>query len=132
MRQRTFILFAIAAIASGVGIWGTPAAHAQGKTYPSYFGSTPSAAYYNLPNPYDRDTYMNPNPFPAYRPRMYEERGYSGSAYPPSVYAPSPPPSGFYTYSAARPTLGYYYGPGPFVYSNYGRSGRMAFRYGWW
>ncbi len=127
MRHVALTLLAVAAIAacSGTG------AHAQGKTYPSYYGSTPSAAYYPMRNWYDQDTYMNPNPFPEYRPHLYEERAYSAS-YPPSVF-PAPParPYGFNRYYASEPTMGYYY-EGPFVYGHYDRSGRMAFRYGWW
>jgi hypothetical protein len=125
-------LFAVAAIALGVAGWGTSAAHAQGKTYPSYYGLTPSAAYYPMANPYDRDTYMNPNPFPEYRPRMYEEPAYRAGAYPPNAYAPPPAPYyGVYGYDPASPIAGYSYG-GPSVYGHYGRVGRMAFRYGWW
>ena len=132
MRQAKRTLFMIAAITLVAGGMGTPAAHAQGTTYPGYYGLTPSPTYYNLPNPYDRDTYMNPNPFPSYRSRAYEEPAYRRAAYPPNAYAPPPPPFGFYGYDGNYPTQGYYYGPGPFVYGNYGRSGRMAFRYGWW
>jgi len=134
MRQLRVSLFVIAAIALGAGGLGTPVAHAQGKTYPSYYGLTPSAAYYPMSNPYDRDTYMNPNPFPSYpsyRPRPYEEPAYRATAYPPYAYAPPPVPYGYSGYDAAYPTVGYSYG-GPLIYGHYGRVGRMAFRYGWW
>ena len=128
MRKRTVLLTAAAALAAG--LTATPAAFAQYKTYPGYYNRTPSPSYYQLPNEYDRDTYMNPNPFPAYRSRTYEER--YRAAYPPSTYVPTPPPPMAYRYNAAVPTPGYYYGPGPYVNSHYGRSGRMTFRYGWW
>jgi hypothetical protein len=128
MRHVALILFAAAAIAAAGS--GKPA-HAQGKTYPSYYGSTPSASFYPMRNWYDQDTYMNPNPFPEYPARTYEERAYSTS-YPPNAFpAPGPSPYGFHRYYAASPTQGYYY-EGPFVYGHYDRSGRMAFRYGWW
>jgi hypothetical protein len=127
MKNVALTLLAVAAMAA---CSGTPA-HAQGKTYPSYYGSTPSASYYPMRNWYDQDTYMNPNPFPEYRQHVYEERAYSTS-YPPSVFpAPSPRPYGYNRYYASEPNMGYYY-EGPFVYSHYDRSGRMAFRYGWW
>jgi hypothetical protein len=90
-----------------------PPAHAQGKTYPSYYNRTPSPAYYDLGNEYDRDTYMNPNPFPSYTRGPY--------VVPPSNYGYFGPYSSF----------GYSYG-GPFIYGHYDRMGRMAFRYGWW
>ena len=128
MRNVALTLLALAAIATAGT--GTPA-QAQGKTYPSYYGSTPSAAYYPMRNWYDQDTYLNPNPFPEYRSRAYDERPYTTS-YPPSAFpAPPPPPYGYHRYYAAEPTQGYYY-EGPFVYSHYDRTGRMAFRYGWW
>src|SRR5580704_17397498 len=122
-------LLAVTALALAANGFST-AAHAQGKTYPSYFGATPSASYYQMKNQYDQDTYMNPNPFPSYHSRGYDEPAYSPYARTP--YAPAPAPPGFYMYESAYPTLGYYYGPGPFVYSHYDRTGRMAFRYGWW
>jgi hypothetical protein len=131
MRQIHPLFLAAAIGFSGIG-FGTVAAHAQGTTYPSYYGNTPSPSFYHLPNQYDRDTYMNPNPFPSYQPRRYEEPPFAGAAYPPSPYAPATAPDGFYRYYSAYPTLGYYYGPGPYVYGHYGRAGRMAFRYGWW
>jgi hypothetical protein len=128
MRHVALTLFAGAAIAAACS---ATSAHAQGKTYPSYYGSTPSPSYYPMRNWYDQDTYMNPNPFPEYPARGYEERAYS-TAYPPSVIpAPAPSPYGFHRYYAAAPTQGYYY-EGPFVYGHYDRAGRMAFRYGWW
>jgi hypothetical protein len=127
MKRMALTLVAAAAMAA----CSSSPAHAQGKTYPSYYGSTPSASYYPMRNWYDKDTYMNPNPFPEYRPHVYEERRYTTS-YPPSVF-PAPPaaPSGYSRYYGSEPTLGYYY-EGPFVYSHYDRMGRMAFRYGWW
>jgi hypothetical protein len=160
MRYFIYSASAAGAIALAIGAVGTPAALAQGHTYPGYFGNTPSASYYELRNPYDEDTYMNPNPFPSYSPLYrsptYEEPAYRpnlGYTYPPPVSAmypyntypppvsaprlakvyppPTPAPSGFNRYSAAAPTSGYYH-EGPFVYSHYDRSGRMAFRYGWW
>lgn len=130
MKHVALTLFALAAIAATGS--QTPA-RAQGKTYPSYYGSTPSAAYYPMRNWYDQDTYMNPNPFPEYRPHLYEDRVYSSStSYPLSVFPPPPAaPYGFNRYYASEPTMGYFY-EGPFVYSHYDRVGRMAFRYGWW
>ena len=128
MKKRTALFAAAAVLAAGFTT--APAAWAQYKTYPNSYNRTPSPSYYPIPNEYDRDTYMNPNPFPAYRSRPYEER--YRAAYPPSAYFPAAPPSGFYQYNAAVPTPGYYYGPGPYVNSHYGRSGRMTFRYGWW
>lgn len=170
MKRITHLTLALAAAALVFGACQMPTAQAQGHTYPSYYGSTPSASYYDLGNVNDTDTYMNPNPFPAYdsppwgRPyynaqpwgRPYEEQVYSSNSpygYPPAVSLPYPnntypPPSfrsyprgvfteptaapaGFHRYYAAAPTLGYYY-EGPFEYAHYDRSGRMAFRYGWW
>jgi hypothetical protein len=72
MRHVAMTLFAGAAIAAACS---ATSAHAQGKTYPSYYGSTPSPSYYPMRNWYDQDTYMNPNPFPEYPARGYEERG---------------------------------------------------------
>lgn len=123
------LFLTVAAVLSAGGL-GQSSAQAQYKTYPGYYGATPSPSYYNLPNSYDRDTYLNPNPFPEPNRRGYEERSYA--PYRPGAYAPAPAPYGYYQYQADYPTLGYYYGPGPFLYSHYGRSGRMAFRYGWW
>jgi hypothetical protein len=128
MKQATtFLLLAVAAL--GVVAWQAPAAHAQGKTYPGYYW-TPSPSYYPMRNWYDQDTYMNPNPFPSYQPRMYDDpAATSNSGY--RIAPPRPAPEGFRRFYAADPTLGYYY-EGPFVYSHYDRAGRMAFRYGWW
>ena len=91
----------------------TPSAHAQYKTYPQAWANTPSPSYYDLHNDYDRETYMNPNPFPSYQP-----------AY--TWYRPSP-----YSYNGAYYSRGYSYG-GPVVYGHYDRAGRRGFRYGWW
>jgi hypothetical protein len=112
MRQAPRIILLVV-IALTVAAFDAPAARAQYMTYPSYYGLTPSAAYYDLKNPYDRDTYMNPNPFPGYEARPYV-----------------PPPSA-YGYYGPNPRAGYLYG-GPLVYGHYGRMGRMSFRYGWW
>ncbi len=160
MKRSMHCTLAIAALALVFGGWQVSTAQAQGHTYPNYYFGTPSAAYYNLGNVNDTDTYMNPNPFPPYnaRPwgRPYEEQVYSSNSpygYPPAVSLPYPnntypPPSfrsyppgvfteptaapaEFHRYYAASPTLGYYY-EGPFNYAHYDRSGRMAFRYGWW
>jgi hypothetical protein len=161
MKRTTHLTLAIAALALVFGGWQVSTAQAQGHTYPnSYFG-TPSASYYNLGNANDTDTYMNPNPFPSYnaRPygRPYEEQVYSSNSpygYPPAVSLPYPnntyPPPNFrsyprgvftqplpraadyHGYDPAVPGAGYYFGPGPFEYAHYDRSGRMAFRYGWW
>jgi hypothetical protein len=149
MRPLTTLSIA-AAVALAAGLWASPV-HAQGKTYPSTYGLTPSPSYYQMPNANDRDTYLNPNPFPAYNSTIYQTREYGlsrpslpyrpartyseptySAAYPPTAYPPpAPPPVGFNRYYAASPSFGYYY-EGPFVYSHYDRSGRMAFRYGWW
>jgi hypothetical protein len=110
MRHVPRILLFVASVLT-LGAWGPSTAQAQYKTYPSYYGLTRSSAYYDLPNEYDRDTYMNPNPFPERVP-----------------YVPVPSP---YSYYNAYPRAGYVYG-GPVVYGHYGRMGRMAFRYGWW
>jgi hypothetical protein len=106
-------ILVVVAIALTVAFFKVPAVHAQYKTYPGYYGLTPSPAYYDLKNPYDRDTYMNPNPFPSYDP---------------SPYVPSPSPYGYY---GPSPRAGYLYG-GPVIYGHYGRMGRMSFHYGWW
>jgi hypothetical protein len=113
MSQAPRITLYFVAIALTASAFKTPAAQAQYKTYPGYYSRTPSPAYYDLKNEYDRDTYLNPNPFPSY------------TAGP---YVPQPSPYGYY---GPYPRAGYSYG-GPFVYGHYGRMGRMAFRYGWW
>jgi hypothetical protein len=110
-RISRFLLIVVSVLT--VAAWHAPTAQAQYKTYPSYYGLTPSPAYYDLKNEYDRDTYMNPNPFPSYDP---------------APYVPAPSPYGYYN---AYPRAGYIYG-GPAVYGHYGRMGRMSFHYGWW
>jgi len=95
-----------------------PAAHAQGgyKTYPGYYGRTPSPSYYDLGTEADRDTYMRPWPY--YTP-------------PPDRYGANSPQPYPYGYYGTNPAYGYYYG-GPFIQGHYGQYGRRGFRMGWW
>ena len=79
MKRSLHCTLAIAALTLVFGGWQVSTAQAQGHTYPNYYFGTPSASYYNLGNVNDTDTYMNPNPFPAYNSppwgRLYAQPG---------------------------------------------------------
>ena len=88
--------------------------------------------------PYEEPVYTSNSPY-GYPPAVSQP--YPNNTYPPPNFRsyprgvftqPLPRATDYHGYNPAVPGVGYYYGPGPFEYAHYDRSGRMAFRYGWW